>query len=1034
MNSAGEDGYDENALYIYSTQGGSLTVTGAGGSGVSRSSGVYVAQRDLRINGCTVTATGGAVTDSAGISSGISVQDGDFIISPINDSTVVARGGDGAYSYGIEASGAITIGNTDLTAAGASRAIWSDASGSVSVSPPDGMAIAVTAGDSVDGTGAAALEDSPFNNVANVTERIGNAKYFHSTVVDSPNDPSIEVGSVTLYGTRSNIDYAITNDNGDVTTDGAGPDHYTIMWDGETLTLEGAKISADSTQSRQGAVYYDGDLKIELSGENTVSGAHFNLGAPSGFIGNYGIYVSGDVEISGDGTLHSTGGNTDVADGNTDVADGIGVQSTGIYVGGDLEIKSGTIHSTGGRAHITSGEGSAFSYGIHAVGCMTVSGGAVYATGSEASTVDANGSTSSFGIYAAGGLNIEGAVTAEGVNKAIEGSVTITQPGGGLVIVAEAGDSADGAADIAIPANGEITGLISGARYFHSAVLSGPDPEPPVGPNLYVGGVGLNGSADEPDYAVNDGYGNVTTANADENHYNVRWDGATLTLKDATISEAYQFGDENESAAAIYCESELAIVLEGTNTVTAPNSGADTVFANSYGIYAHGSGDLTELTISGSGSLNASGGEVNANSYGIYSDMVTIESGTVMAAGGRSESMGVSAGIYSADLTINGGNVFAIVGRTSGEGAFGILAAGDVTVTGGTVRAMGSDIYIVDGVAPEYSSGIHSIGGDVTITGGAVQANGGAVEKYEGCQSYGVSAQSDGDEGGNIIISGGSFEAAGFTNGIYGNLIASPARDGQIEMSTYDQFVYPSEEDPVDWEAMSAAAVTIDGSPFTTQTTVDKASVEGKLYFKSTGTTVAPDPDPDPDPDWPWNPGENPGGNPGEDSGENSGENTGDGAGTHYCTLTFESRGGSELEELRVPVGTTVELDEYLSERFGFDFAGWYPDERFVESIDDIYMDRDKTIYAGWEPFDDAESADWFYAYVVYVYENGLMNGVSDTLFDPNGTVTRAQLVTILWRLDGEPAVNYALPFDDVASGAWYAEAVRWASRALSTV
>lgn len=100
-----------------------------------------------------------------------------------------------------------------------------------------------------------------------------------------------------------------------------------------------------------------------------------------------------------------------------------------------------------------------------------------------------------------------------------------------------------------------------------------------------------------------------------------------------------------------------------------------------------------------------------------------------------------------------------------------------------------------------------------------------------------------------------------------------------------------------------------------------------------------------------------------------------------------------------------------------------------MESIDDIYMDRDKTIYAGWEPFDDAESADWFYAYVVYVYENGLMNGVSDTLFEPKrAPSTRAQLVTILWRLDGEPAVNYALPFDDVASGAWYAEAVRWAS------
>ena len=79
-------------------------------------------------------------------------------------------------------------------------------------------------------------------------------------------------------------------------------------------------------------------------------------------------------------------------------------------------------------------------------------------------------------------------------------------------------------------------------------------------------------------------------------------------------------------------------------------------------------------------------------------------------------------------------------------------------------------------------------------------------------------------------------------------------------------------------------------------------------------------------------------------------------------------------------------------------------------------------------PFTDVKTRDWFYDNVVYVYENGLMDGVSDTLFDPDGTVTRAQLVTMLWRLDGEPSVNYALPFTDVSGGEWYAEAVRWAA------
>ena len=175
---------------------------------------------------------------------------------------------------------------------------------------------------------------------------------------------------------------------------------------------------------------------------------------------------------------------------------------------------------------------------------------------------------------------------------------------------------------------------------------------------------------------------------------------------------------------------------------------------------------------------------------------------------------------------------------------------------------------------------------------------------------------------------------------------------------------------------------------------------------KSATATVTVTP---PDPDEPWNPG-------------------GGTTGNCYCYLAFETRGGSEIDSLRVKLGETVSLDEYLSERAGFDFAGWYSDDSFAERVDELYMNGSKTVYAAWEPFDDAGRGDWFYDSVVYVYENGLMDGVSDTLFDPDGTVTRAQLVTMLWRLEGEPSVNYALPFTDVSGGEWYAEAVRWAA------
>lgn len=64
-----------------------------------------------------------------------------------------------------------------------------------------------------------------------------------------------------------------------------------------------------------------------------------------------------------------------------------------------------------------------------------------------------------------------------------------------------------------------------------------------------------------------------------------------------------------------------------------------------------------------------------------------------------------------------------------------------------------------------------------------------------------------------------------------------------------------------------------------------------------------------------------------------------------------------------------------------------------------------------------------------YVYGQGLMNGVSDTKFDPDGSLTLAMVVTILYRLSGEPATFSAMPFSDVTGGSWYAKAVQWASK-----
>ena len=79
-------------------------------------------------------------------------------------------------------------------------------------------------------------------------------------------------------------------------------------------------------------------------------------------------------------------------------------------------------------------------------------------------------------------------------------------------------------------------------------------------------------------------------------------------------------------------------------------------------------------------------------------------------------------------------------------------------------------------------------------------------------------------------------------------------------------------------------------------------------------------------------------------------------------------------------------------------------------------------------PFPDVTEGDWFYDAVRYAYETGLMDGVGEGLFAPNSDTTRAQLVTILYRLEGEPEVSGTSGFSDVAAGIWYTDAVAWAA------
>lgn len=79
------------------------------------------------------------------------------------------------------------------------------------------------------------------------------------------------------------------------------------------------------------------------------------------------------------------------------------------------------------------------------------------------------------------------------------------------------------------------------------------------------------------------------------------------------------------------------------------------------------------------------------------------------------------------------------------------------------------------------------------------------------------------------------------------------------------------------------------------------------------------------------------------------------------------------------------------------------------------------------DPFKDTANNAWWHDGIHYCVQQGLMNGVASDQFAPNGTTTRAMIVTILWRMEGSPATSYGMSFTDVPAGQWYTEAIRWA-------
>ena len=921
---------------------GSLDVTGGGIKGtynVNRSYGIY-ANGDVTVNGGTITATGGYVQDDVShpVSYGIFAEGGVNVTA--GDVTAVGGESEGV-SYGILTENSVSVSGGELTATGGKSAgeSFGILAGSVNVTGGDvyvnggettSASYGIRAG-SVEVTGGFVYAN---DSSATVTTTSGSSYGIYSMGSVTIGDPNTYTGEVNAYGARAT---------------GSGSDSYGIYARGNVVTKGFANVTATGGEAGNDSFGISAGGNVEMSGNSTVkaSGDSFGISAGSGVTwsgygevtangGSFGISAEGDVTMSGYGDVTATG---DMA-----VSDSCGIRSER----GNVAISNGTIEASGSGCGISAGMGD-----------VTISGGTVSATGGSYGIVNATISGGS--VTASGGI--------QAINNCNISPVSGTTPKimGGEIL------DGSGAGDVTADAD------LSAYKYL-KITFDVPESE------IMVGNKTLNGSSTASAYATTDKDGNVTTTGATAANYNIKWDGATLTLKDATISGNIDHNSSNVTS--------IRLVIEGVNSIAANTTGAyNGIFANSTGLTISGDGTL-EISASTTGinvySLTIESGtlKITAGNYGVRAaGGVTIKGGEIVVSGGMNAFLNDS---YVTADPREGKQICVFVGGSEDDaeqiGAYTSKTTIDYIYTVKQYfRSYTEDAPIVTGVSVSPANATVEAGKTVQFSASVIGTGG-----YDDSVTWSVRG---GESDGTSISANGLLTVAADETAESLTVMATASGDSSKSASATVTVTPPASVTGV---IVSPAGATVEAG----KTVQFSATVNGTGGFSqevtwsvsggvSAGTsisangllTVAAD----------------------ETAESLTVTATASGDSGIYGTATVTVTPPSTPDEPDVPVWPV------------FPGGSTGPDE--TEEPEDEGL-----------PFIDVHEGDWFYENVGYVYENGLMNGVSETLFEPNGTVTRGMIVTILYRLEGEPESDYDMPFTDVAEQQWYAGAVRWAA------
>ena len=808
-------------------------------------------------------------------------------------------------------------------------------------------------------------------------------------------------------------------------------------------------------------VYYAGaeKLTVALLGNNVLTMPEFSKDK----LDNAAFFSKGDVEFTGTGSLNATGGNASDTSENSNVGSyglcaigenaaftgsgavtftaGSGESSYGAYFG-----KETAVAFSGGTVTMTGGTSTGGSYGMYC-GRVEVTGGKVQVTGGEAGIF-------SFGIYCWRDISVTG-----GTLTATGGSAANSSYG--IRGIRETG------CDIVV--SGGTLNAVGGSAAKESC-------------GIYSdwGGVDVSGGKVTAEGGAVTGEGGRSCGISNSMH-SINVEKGTLIAKGGSVTGS---GGKSiglySSVGPIYFEERASVSCLG-GTVTGENGesfgincfgsyiwGGEIAATGGNAAYSCGYYDKMALLVD-AGTFTATGGE-GKRSHGIYNrDYVELNGGTVTAVGGSGSEE--SCGIYLATRQYSNG---------TSKGTTLTVTGGEVSATGGSCGVFcdpatdGKGIVITGGVTTAAGNTAISrapiLGADVTASG-STSTNGSSPAEYsEASNDTYKWFKTETAAGEKTPITKVAFTVeepvAGAEPTETVQVAAVP--EGALSITEY-KAVWLEADDSLNFVPMTSKLFEA-GKHYTVEAPNEKNAGAPLIALTKPGYVLPIEYEKEPvytlngeetfmvtpyfDPFGPL-------------------EEVEYGVSVSPAELRFSAYTGYSEEDSALHREITASntgngkvkfilagfTESSMDEQFGLIVDGMtatvYPKEGLTQGtytatvrIEDVYSRFDTievpvtfTVYTRstapscpkdetcpLTAFTDLNPAKWYHDGVEYCLENGLMVGVDDSRFSPKGTTSRRMIVSILYRLEGEPEVTAEIPFNDVEAGTWYTDAVIWAA------